>query len=1308
MRMLQKVSQYMSSRVLIAVSLIFIPSVVARAITINMEYYNEGDPVPHDENPMWDPDGTILKAHFQAAKSIWESLLTGPGTYDLTFEWDDDIGDTTLGLTTPGPNLQTLNDLVEINPNRTWFADPTPNDNSEFGASTQTLYNQIAPELQISHFPATAPPGALEVGYRAPGASVTNGAGGYNAMNGYDLLSTIVHEMGHVLGLAGIEPGNYNILPQHVGGLEGVEVLEGGGGHLAGQGIVPYLMCDSCGTTNVRRFPTATDILVIAEDQGITQVHLERVGTATSGLWSSANTWIGGAVPDATQDAYIASIGNVNFDTNASVRNLTVGATEALDVQAHSVTVAQTLNFEGATLSVGTGGTITADTLNGSPANLTAAAGSMVRFNQFSRGTSLDTTANFAGSVAIGYGTPAAGTVTLASPITNWDVAENLTIGDLRSAIVPIGNGSVWDVHGNLTVGANASELQIQYGGAVSVGGNLQVSGGNESNVATVTSVGSLNVVGQVNVGSYGRVVYTSTNPHAAAINVGGGATGVVHVPWPGSDYETHTLGGEVTLGGVTPFQSLSTPINLNGGTGDNAISGKLIFKANTDAMSYQITNQGGLKGPSLAYGTRSGAGGETRFEGNSSASTANIRNDPVLADRGGSGGHTIFAGTSDAGHATINNYGSTVSYDYRAGGTTEFTDSSSARYANITNRPTNSYDPEHLSARTTFSGSSNASGATISNLAGTAGMANGGLTVFRGNSTAGGATIVNFGTAQYIAGTTEFRENSTAGTATVILKASGSRVDFRDSASAGDAEIIVENGSNAGWMNFYNNSKAGTAQFTYQPTANGSVSYFYDNSSAEHANFDLKGDSSKLRFQGNSTAAQATFDITAYTAVQFSSNSTLADATFNVHPNGRVEMGGANVTANNPTINLDGALVANGPSANLYVNSYSTVGNATIHIGGGNAVNAPGGYASFDYNGRAQNATIIVASGTVPGARGGNLTFARGGNGENVHVINQQGGYVDINANKGHIPKTTMGSIEGAGTILLSGAELETGSRNTNDTISGPIIDITSYGLGGKLTKVGTGTLTLSGTNTYTGLTTVNAGMVIVNGSNVGGAVVNSGGTLGGSGTIAGNVTVNSGGVFAPGASPGTITIGSLTMNGSTTLQMELGGTLAGTQYDQVVSSGAFSLAGNLIVSLTNGFTPVAGNSFNLFDWGSVGGTFSSLSLPTLAGLAWNTSQLYTTGVLSIDAANLPGDFSQDGVVDAADYVLWRKTNGGPAGYDLWRGHFGASSGNGSSAAQVQSASVPEPSTAFLLAMPALFALWPSRQFHRGLVKRV
>ena len=98
-------------------------------------------------------------------------------------------------------------------------------------------------------------------------------------------------------------------------------------------------------------------------------------------------------------------------------------------------------------------------------------------------------------------------------------------------------------------------------------------------------------------------------------------------------------------------------------------------------------------------------------------------------------------------------------------------------------------------------------------------------------------------------------------------------------------------------------------------------------------------------------------------------------------------------------------------------------------------------------------------------------------------------------------------------------------GTRNLSTTVSGPIRDNPSsrpsYS-GGRLTKVGIGTLTVAGTNEYSGLTTVNAGTLSLTGSIPGSQVVNNGGTLNGTGTIGGTVTVNTGGVFAPGTSAG------------------------------------------------------------------------------------------------------------------------------------------------------------------------------------------
>lgn len=94
------------------------------------------------------------------------------------------------------------------------------------------------------------------------------------------------------------------------------------------------------------------------------------------------------------------------------------------------------------------------------------------------------------------------------------------------------------------------------------------------------------------------------------------------------------------------------------------------------------------------------------------------------------------------------------------------------------------------------------------------------------------------------------------------------------------------------------------------------------------------------------------------------------------------------------------------------------------------------------------------------------------------------------------------------------------------------------------------------------------------------------------------------------------------------------------GTQFDQIRVQGQLTLGGTLNVSLINGFVPATGNSFDILDWGTLTGTFSSLQLPALpGGLQWNTSQLTTIGVLSISGSNFAaGDFNRDGHVNSAD----------------------------------------------------------------------
>ena len=88
-----------------------------------------------------------------------------------------------------------------------------------------------------------------------------------------------------------------------------------------------------------------------------------------------------------------------------------------------------------------------------------------------------------------------------------------------------------------------------------------------------------------------------------------------------------------------------------------------------------------------------------------------------------------------------------------------------------------------------------------------------------------------------------------------------------------------------------------------------------------------------------------------------------------------------------------------------------------------------------------------------------------------------------------------------------------------------------------------------------------------------------------------------------------------------------------------------------------------------------------------------------------------LPGDYSRDGSVDAADYVVWRKNEGtmaslpndngisgtiGQAHYNLWRTHFGQSTGNGN----ISHATVPEPASGLLLILASIVGCWTQLRF--------
>lgn len=380
-----------------------------------------------------------------------------------------------------------------------------------------------------------------------------------------------------------------------------------------------------------------------------------------------------------------------------------------------------------------------------------------------------------------------------------------------------------------------------------------------------------------------------------------------------------------------------------------------------------------------------------------------------------------------------------------------------------------------------------------------------------------------------------------------------------------------------------------------------------------------------------------------------------------------------------NPGVNLLAPLVLSnatvtGSTGNFRVQSLFTVSSGTFEWGGPTASTALQAASTEGFN-VIDGATVRGSTVAVGGGRNGLLTVGNGngtstllarndagafqsitlssGSGQSATLVLNAGGLIDATAitvsQTASIPTVIFngGTFRARGNQSTELFNVTNNQTNPNGTLrvesGGATINTNGFSVtqttpfvsgstsGGGLTKLGSGTLTLNGTNTYTGATTISAGMlalgslgsiassgtVTVGDTGSTGVVLDltaksspfaftSGQKVGGIGTIniGAGKTLSIAGIWAPGNSIGSNTVtGNLTLSG--TSQFELGtpgtSTSAPGTSDFTAVSGTLTLGGNLDLldnAGANGNGSAAGGVYRLFTYGNeVSGNFASVT---------------------------------------------------------------------------------------------------------------
>ena len=343
---------------------------------------------------------------------------------------------------------------------------------------------------------------------------------------------------------------------------------------------------------------------------------------------------------------------------------------------------------------------------------------------------------------------------------------------------------------------------------------------------------------------------------------------------------------------------------------------------------------------------------------------------------------------------------------------------------------------------------------------------------------------------------------------------------------------------------------------------------------------------------------------------------------TINVTANSSIDMGAdftgityGKLILNNSTLTTaaTGALGATtlsfGSTTAIGTAVISNIANATLNLG---ALDDAGTAATLNFNGAGtlvmNTASTSLVAGSVIGVNAGKIVSSHGTALANATInVGASVGLFEVAGSQ------SIAGLTGSGSVTLNGYNLSIGAAdNLSTTFTGVISDGTTAG---GLIKTGTGTLTLSGANTFTGALTVNAGTLkfgslTAAGTTAAGTTVDAAGTIDLNGLAIGNEAITLAGTLANSASSAASLAAGVTLTNAATVSVASAGPI--DLNGVVTGTGSLAKTGNGVLTLNGANDYIGGTTVSM-------GTIKLGHATALGGNAVGTT-VAATGTLDVN----------------------------------------------------------------------------------------